>query len=250
MLGRLARYALRKATRVRLVSRMFEAPLTAAGVPASSLVYIPYRVDDRLFSTSPEKRRLGRTRLGASGELIVLSIGRFVPQKGYAELIRTFREIRRQRPDCRLVLVGGGPLEADYRRVAAEVGEPVTLIDWLDQAPLVELMAAADIYVQPSLSDLGEAMPRTVLEAMSCRLPVVATRVGGIPEVVHDEVGILVDPGEPGPLAEAVLQLAADPDLRERLGAAGAAEAAATYGWRTGFDRYRACLIDLARDAA
>ncbi len=96
-------------------------------------------------------------------------------------------------------------------------------------AGIVEQYRAADVYVQPSLS---EAFPLPVLEAMAAGLPVVASRVGGIPEAVQDgQTGLLVPPGSAPALAEALLALLADQDRRRALGAAGRQRALEAYPW-------------------
>src|SRR5205823_13173952 len=120
--------------------------------------------------------------------------------------------------DYRVTLVGEGPgrpaVATDIRRLPAERAELVGA-----RRDVPELLAAADLFV---LSSRSEGLPISVLEAMAAGLPVVATNVGGMPEVVvNGETGFLVPPAEPRALAEAVGRLLLDPELRQRFGAAG-----------------------------
>ena len=106
--------------------------------------------------------------------------------------------------------------------MAAPLGDAVVLTGYRDD--VMELLDATDVLVHPSRT---EAFPTALLEAMAARVPVVATAVGGIPEIVADgRTGLLVDaPPDAGRFADAVLSLAADPDLRRRLGEACTAKA-------------------------
>jgi glycosyltransferase involved in cell wall biosynthesis len=250
VLGRLARYALRRSTAVRIVSPRFADPLLRAGVRSSALIHIPYRVDLTRFVRDEESRRRGREGLELTDDaFVVTSVGRFVEQKGYAELISAWGDVVREYPQARLVLLGGGPLEETYRRTAQRAGaqHAVRLLSWRPQEKLVDVLSASDLYVQPSVPGKGEAMPRTILEAMATRLPVVATRVAGIPDVVEDRRnGLLVEAGDQAALSRAILSLAMDPHLRERLAARGCEDARTLYEWSANFSRFRETLRALA----
>ena len=246
MLGRIAVHTLTRATRVRVISPNMQGPLIEAGVSPEALVHVPNRVDHRLFGPDPERRRRGQQRIGAADDdEVVLSIGRFVVEKGYVHLIAAFARVVRERPRARLVLVGGGHLEPEYLRAAhaAGVASALTLLPWLDQHSLADLLAAADVYAQPSVS---EAMPRSVLEAMASGLAVVASRVGGIPDVLDDGTGVTVEPGDRDALATAMLRLLGDPLLRAQMGEAARRTTVARHSWDATFDQYRACLAALA----
>ena len=103
-------------------------------------------------------------------------------------------------------------------------------------------LQAADLYVHPSRAD---TFPNGVLEALACGTPVVASRVGGIPEQVRDETGVLVEPGDPAALAAAIESLLADPSRRERMSAAAAEDARARFSLDRQVDAYLALYVEL-----
>ena len=240
LLGRLAIAALRAASLVRTSGPRLTARLCSEGVDPARLRLVPYRVDTDFFATSPTGGQLDRPAP------IAVSVGRFVPQKGYLELLDAVVAV----PELRLVLAGGGPLEEQLRaRVSAlGVGERVQVRGWISREQQHALLRDADIYLQPSAPNLGEWMPRTILEAMAVGLPILATDIGGIPDVVIDgEVGLLVPPSDCSALAAALLRLTADGDLRSQLGGRARERALREFSWDHSFDRYRAALRDLAR---
>ncbi|WP_406205011.1 glycosyltransferase family 4 protein [Kitasatospora sp. NBC_01560] len=150
---------------------------------------------------------------------LVLSVGRLVPQKAFGVLLDAARELSALDPEPLLLLAGDGPEGAALReRVAAEK-LPVRLLGYRTDVP--DLLAAADVVV---LSSRWEARSLVVQEAMRAGVPVVATAVGGVPELVGD-AAVLVPPGDAAALSRAVGALLADPGRRERLAAAGRQQA-------------------------
>jgi glycosyltransferase involved in cell wall biosynthesis len=123
----------------------------------------------------------------------------------------------------------------------------VQLHGWITREEHRALLRDADIYLQPSAPNLGEWMPRTILDAMASGLPVLASDVGGIADVVVDgEVGLLVSPGDRPALVAGLRRLAADGDLRSTLGRRARERAVQRFSWDHSFDLYRAALRDLA----
>jgi glycosyltransferase involved in cell wall biosynthesis len=161
--------------------------------------------------------RFSFTGPAADGPAVM--VGRLSPEKNVETLLRAVPMIWEARPDFRLEIAGDGPCMADLRRLAEELrlGDRVTFLGDVRDVPA--LMARASLCVLPSLT---EGISLVLLEAMARGLPVVATRVGGNPEVVADEeTGVLVPPSEPDRLAAAILRVYGDPVLGRRMGEAG-----------------------------
>jgi glycogen(starch) synthase len=158
----------------------------------------------------------------------ILAIGRHVPQKGFDILVRAFA--RAELPDHDLVIAGDGPERPRLEEHARNLGisPRVRFPGKADRATTVALFKGCEFFVLPSRQ---EPMGIVNLEAMAAGKAVVASRVGGVPEIVVDGVtGILVEPENPEPLAAVLPLLAADADLRSRLGAAGR-DKAACFSW-------------------
>jgi glycosyltransferase involved in cell wall biosynthesis len=161
-----------------------------------------------------------RRELGlAGGDVLVGAVANLRPQKNYPLLLDAARRVIDRRDDVRFVALGHGPLEHELvaRRDDLGLGDRFRFLGHVPDAP--RLMAAFDVF---ALSSDVEGLPVALMEACALGLPVVATAVGGVPHVVDESIGRLVPPGQVGPLADAIIELADDPDLRRRLGAASA----------------------------
>jgi glycosyltransferase involved in cell wall biosynthesis len=168
-------------------------------------------VDTDRFRPGPE-REATRARLGlASDALVVGHVGRLVAVKDHPTLFRAFDEVRRRVPQAVLVCVGDGPLEAELR---ARAGPGVRLVG--HHADVADVLRAFDVFALPSRN---EGISNTILEAMATGLPVVATAVGGNPELVTDGVtGALVPGGDVQALAAAVERYLTDSGRRRHHG--------------------------------
>jgi glycosyltransferase involved in cell wall biosynthesis len=154
-------------------------------------------------------------------ELIALTVANLRSEKGYDVLLAAARLVVADGAPVRFVSVGRGPLEGELTAAADAAGLAGHLLFLGTRTDTARLMAGADIFVLPSHQ---EGLPVALMEAMSAGLPVVATVVGGVPDVVTDGVeGLLVPPGRADRLAEAVSQVARDPALRARLAEASLA---------------------------
>lgn len=157
----------------------------------------------------------GRRRFGHGGPPLLVTVGRLVHDKGHAVLLRAFRRLLSRRGDARLWIVGDGPLRDELVALSGQLGiaEQVELRGTV--FPTTDVLARADLFVFPSLV---EPQGLAVLEAFAAGVPVVASRTGGIVEMVeHGVEGLLVDPGDPSTLAEAMARLLERPDLAESL---------------------------------
>jgi glycosyltransferase involved in cell wall biosynthesis len=167
----------------------------------------------------PTRDFRGRNRLpgaGATG-IIFGTVGRLVPVKAHDVLIEAFAEIIRDFPQVRLRIAGGGPLMLELQRQISERGlSPQISIEGPTLEPQ-RFYREIDVFVLPSRS---EGLPLALLEAMASGLPIIATRVGGIPEIVRSDVGWLCQPDDPHALAGAMKEAAGSSDLAGRGAAA------------------------------
>jgi glycosyltransferase involved in cell wall biosynthesis len=169
-------------------------------------------------------------RDGVRGELgipedapVVGSVANFKAAKDHATLLRAAVQVRQAIPAVRFVLVGQGPLEAEIRHQAGELGLDGTVVFAGFRTDATRLMAAFDAF---ALSSTYEGLPIALIEAMATGCPAVVTRVGGTPEVVDDGVhGFLVPPRDPDALAAGLTRLLGDRSLRAAMGAAAAGRA-------------------------
>ncbi|MFF4343622.1 glycosyltransferase family 4 protein [Kitasatospora sp. NPDC001540] len=154
----------------------------------------------------------------------VLFVGRLERVKGVHVLLEAFDAVRRRFPDARLTVVGDGAERAALERTARELPcGGVEFTGWAEQRQVAERLRAAAVVVLPSL--WPENFPTVALEALQLGRPLVASRVGGLPELVGEDNGVLVAPGDPAALAAALTGLLGDPERLRRLGAASAARA-------------------------
>jgi glycosyltransferase involved in cell wall biosynthesis len=208
------RWSLRHAAHVVTTNEAFSRMLAARGVPAPRITVLHNGV--REMPVLPAAVAAARQALGlAEGERVVLAIGRLSREKGHAHLIRAAAGWRN---GARLVIVGDGPERQALARLACQLGIGSRVLLAGAATHVAPFYAMADVFVLPSLS---EGSPNVLLEAMACGLPVVATRVGGVPEIAaHGATALLGPSKDPAFLAGAVDRLFADPDLGSRLGAA------------------------------
>jgi N-acetyl-alpha-D-glucosaminyl L-malate synthase BshA len=168
---------------------------------------------------------------------LLVHVSNFRPLKRVEDVVRVFARARAAGP-LRLRLVGDGPAREATLALAASLGVAAD-VEWLgEREDLPALLAGAAAFLLPSAS---ESFGLAALEALACGVPVVASRVGGLPEVVADgEVGFLHDAGDVGAMAASVGRLARDPALRARLGAAARQRAETHFPVEPAVDRYEA----------
>jgi len=203
-------------------------------VPAESIEVIPNFVDLERYRRDLDGCH--RSQLAPEGEKIVIHISNFRPVKRVDDVVRAFARASRRVP-ARLVLVGDGPTRGLAQQVAEEEGVAARVTFLGKQSSVAELLACADVLLLPSES---EAFGLVALEAMACGVPVVATAVGGIPELVPDgEAGFLVPLGDVDAMADAVVALLTDP-ARWKAASAAAREVATRFSADRIVPRYEA----------
>ncbi len=191
------------------------------GAPLEKVHVVLNGIDfDRAKLSGPETRRSLRREFGAEDGYLLLVVARLHEEKGHRYLFEALDEIKRRanRP-VRLLVAGAGTYEAAYRDQVHSLGcqDSVSFLGFRKDS--ADLMAAADLVVLPSLA---EAFGLVLTESLYIGTPVVATRVGGIPEIVDDGVdGVLVPPANSKALAEAVVDLLNNPDKRQQMAGAG-----------------------------
>ena len=201
------------------------------GIAPPRLQIVPNGIPMRIGTRDHVRRELSI----APGELLIVAVGNLYPVKGHAVLLDALASLR-DRTGWRLAIAGRGEEEASLRARAAAAGvaERIHILGFRDDIP--DILAAGDIFAMPSLS---EGLPLALVEAMSFGLPVVVSRVGGIPEVVTDNVdALLVPPSDVAALAGALRALIDDPVRRRRLGDAARTRARRDYAIGTMADRY------------
>lgn len=195
----------------------------------------------------PEARERWRTANGfGADDLLFVSLARLEPQKNPLGLIEAFARAVPAAPNAHLVMAGEGSLSEECRRLAEQSGLAgrVHLAGLCRDVP--ELLSACDLFV---LASDWEGSPVAVIEAMAARLPVVATAVGGVPELVDDGLtGMLVPARSPSALAGAMTILARDSERRRRMGEA-AASRALRFDVHTMIDAYAALFERLSKEA-
>jgi glycosyltransferase involved in cell wall biosynthesis len=215
--------------------------LTTVGVPPATIQMIPNSVDTTRFCPVNDRRKADlRDKLGLpqAGKIAVYT-GRLVSYKGLPLLLRVWQAIQDQHPEAYLVLVGTGGLdihncEAELKAYVEANGlqHSVHFTGSVHALRVPEYLQAADLFVFPTEND---AFPSSLVEAMTCRLPVITTPVGAIKTIVTDQKnGLLVPPGDFQQLREAIETLLTNPKLATRLGQAG---------WQTVQDNYSAEIV-------
>jgi glycosyltransferase involved in cell wall biosynthesis len=213
----------RNADSVLCVSADLEDRMRAAGAHRVGRALVPAAPVSGTADVSAETRAALRAEFGANpGQAIVLAAGRLAAQKGFGLLLDAAAEWGDIRPAPLLVIAGQGPLAGELQARAASLGLTVRFVGHRGDLPA--LLAAADVFVLPSVWE-GQAL--ILQEALRAGVPVVATRVGGNPELTGEDAAILVPPGDAQRLAEAVRAVLGDPALAARLRKAAAARARA-----------------------
>lgn len=185
---------MRRASAVLTVSRELRERVIGLGIPGEKVHAVLNGCDSQVFH--PADRDAARRALGIApqAELIVYA-GSLIPTKGLRELKQAFLQLRPRRPNLRLAMLGAGSLRPELD------GPGILLPGLCDVSAVVQWMNAANVFTLPSYS---EGCPNVVIESLSCGCPVVATDVGGIPELIREDCGILVPPADSGRLAQAL----------------------------------------------
>jgi glycosyltransferase involved in cell wall biosynthesis len=216
--NKLDRISLPSAHTVVTVCKPFADAMEKIGVQRDRIV-IRHNSVQPFKASSPDVVADLRRKLSLSDETVVLlAVGRLSKEKGHADLLEALALLQQQAPAQKsaLVVVGDGPERGNLQNLAAELGVGGKVIFAGQQADVSPYYSLADIVVLPSHT---EGSPNVLLEAMSAGKAIVATAVGGVPEIAADgETALLVEPQEPAGFAKALEHLLRDAQLRKRLG--------------------------------
>jgi glycosyltransferase involved in cell wall biosynthesis len=230
-----ARWIVARADGVRVVSEALAESVRRLGVPPARIGVAPVPIDQGLYdrgrALTPTRRGWPATRQSASGEPArLLFVGRVVPQKDLPTLLRAVARVRRAGRDLVLDVVGTGSRLDECRALAGDlgIGDVVRFAGGLPPAELSEFLWRCDVFVSPAVY---EGYGRVLAEAALHGAPTIATRVGGVTDIVADgETGLLVDPGDDAALAAAMLRLLDDPATRQAIG---------ERAWRRAIEEFR-----------
>lgn len=195
----LTRPVVRSARRLLVVSEdLGRVALARYGAEVVRIRVVPNGCDAAIFH--PHDRSAARAALGVPADArLVLYVGRLVPEKGLRELAEAMHALAASDARLHLALVGDGPMRSELEALLRPLGARALLPGAQDAPAVAQWMAAADVVTLPSYS---EGHPNVLVEALACGRPVVATPVGGIPEVVDHSCGVLVPPRDPCALAD------------------------------------------------
>jgi glycosyltransferase involved in cell wall biosynthesis len=245
--GWAVRQVLRRASRIITVSEALRRDaLDLYPGAADKTVTIPNGI---CIPTKEERRPAdSRAPFGIPADRTAVGmVARLAPQKGILEFIRACAHVAERWPDVEFVLAGDGPLRdaAESLRGELGLGEKLHLLGEIESA--ADLIAGLDVVVVASITE-GSSL--VAMEAMAAEKPVVATRVGGVPEVVADrETGLLVEPGDAGALAAAIESLLEKPDWGRDMGERGRRRAAERFDIGLMFERTKQVYADILREA-
>ncbi len=191
------------------------------GLPSERLQVIVNGVDTTRFRPDPQARQSVRTRLDIPATApVLIAVGRLEEEKGFHLTIQALGKLLPQFPDMRLLIAGEGVYDARLRTMARSMGDRVHFLGYVPNHSIAELLAASDIFVMSTLRD--EGLPINILEALATSVPVVASRIGGIPSAVDDgRTGVLLPPGDVAALVAAIARLLTNDAERLALGQAG-----------------------------
>lgn len=231
LLAKVVMFSIKNATKVRALNQMMESMILELFQNANTVI-IENRVDISRFNNSKKDNSL-------HDPITITSIGTFVYRKGYHTAIKTIKSMS-PKYNISLTLIGGGK-DKEMLISLSQGYSNIKLYDRLPQNKLVEILGETDIYIQPSIR---EGMPRTILEAMAMKLPVITTNVSTIPgTVINDFNGLVVEPENADQLEKAIIKLIKNDKLRKKVVNNAYADVVNKFEWNSAFDLYRTELL-------
>jgi N-acetyl-alpha-D-glucosaminyl L-malate synthase BshA len=225
-------------------SYLRDETVTGFGVPAERIQVIPNFVDTKLYHR--DKKPCYRSAFASEGEKVLMHVSNFRPVKRVLDVVEIYARVRRRVP-AKLVMVGDGPERPRAVERAEELGVSDGVIFLGKHVSVDELLACADLFLLPSES---ESFGLAALEAMACGAPVVATRTGGLPEVLpHGEAGFLLDVGDVRGMADMAVQVLSDRPLWWKMSRAARSVAEERFSTEKVVPEYERCYEAVLGDA-
>lgn len=220
------------------------------GIPHERIVAIPNGVDTERFRPDKALRVATRARFNIAGDApLLVAVGRLEHEKGFHLAIEAVQTLQKTFPLIQLFIAGDGVERERLAGMASHVGGAVRLLGYLPQTELSGLLAAADLFLMPTLRD--EAFPMTVAEALSSGLPVVASAVGGLPAAIDDRhTGFLVPLGDSAALVRAAATLLSDDERRAAMARAAREDALRRFSQNQMIDATERVLIEASGERA
>jgi L-malate glycosyltransferase len=223
--GKDRRYSKTRETLETWVLRLFTYSVVAVGNKTAAAHFprlgknkirvIENGISDFLQLSEEERQTIRHELVGNKNVSIIVTVGRLSPVKGYEYLISGFKIIHTQFPNTKLVFVGDGQLMRDLKTQASSLQLEDSIHFLGDRSDVPSILAASDIYINSSVI---EGMPLAVMEAMAVGLPIIATDVGDMPEMVTDDCGIIIPAKNPERVASAAIELLTHPEKLEVMG--------------------------------
>ncbi len=252
--GHLLRHVGRDAAVITFVSNWCDAELRERFGSGPRYGLLPPAIDPKVFHPSVDGTRI-RRRHQLGDDPVVVCVSRLVERKGQDQLIRLLPALADRVPGARLLLVGDGPHRCALESIAGSVGvtDRVIFTGEVPEAELAEHFAAGDLFAMPCRERKGglevEAFGIVFIQAQGVGRPVVAGRIGGVPDAVGPDSGLLVDGAAPHELLDALVSVLGDPERATRMGAAGAAFVRAAFTWDRRTEELRSLLAAAVGDA-
>lgn len=244
LLQKIGIWAMRRAVRIRVISRAIYDQVLERGIDERKIRLVSLRVD--LDAFNPHNSNL-RIYPNNPNEITVGYIGRLVDGKGLEDLLAAIANLKSkfQISNFKTLVFGTGPIEQKLRKMAQKFGIS-DLIEWRGFVPysrVPEALAQIDIFIYPSWH---EGFGRSIMEALAMEKAVIATNVGGIPDLIEDgKNGFLVPPHNPEQLARKIKELLSDKDMRIKFGKAGRERVNKNFEWNQGIKQFADLFLEL-----
>jgi len=246
------RWQARRTARLIVPSRAVETDVRGKPVyKPAQIAFLPPGIELTRYQAHGRRNEVRKELKLAADAPVAVIVARFARVKGHALLLEAWKQVVAALPQAVLVLVGDGPLRAECEAQARTLGihESLRFCGNLDPAKVPSILEAADLGVLASLG--SEGFSRAVLEYMTLKLPVAATNVGAVPDLVDDTNGRLVPPGQPAELARIVRELLkAAPETRAQLGQAGREKAERAYSYAVWVGAHEKLYADVLAEMA